>query len=381
MPHTCFRNVVIKAIAGVVPEVVINIDSELEFYHGDKRILEKNKKILGLGLRHVADERTVTTDLCEAAAASIISETEVEPKTIDTLIAVSSSHEYQLPATACLLQDRLKLDEDCCCYDISGLACSAYVTALYQAYALISSGASKRCLIVAGDIPSRQTDRRNRISNMLFGDAGTATLLEYTDEENPAWFITGTRGKGWDEIVIPAGGAGLPVRSDITSKEFMDSRGNVWHLWDEIMRGMDVFVFSTDIGPKGITAILSDAKLTIEDIDYIAIHQANAQIVKAIAKYARLPSSKWSTETFRQYGNCASAATCLDLIREMQERNLKKTLLASFGVGLSWGFALIDLGHAKSLGISTYRSTKDKLTREEKIENWVDFYKKSNITY
>lgn len=59
---------------------------------------------------------------------------------------------------------------------------------------------------MAGDTNSTHSDIRNRISNMFYFDAGSATILECIDDDNTAFFYTGTRGKDWDKIVIPASG-------------------------------------------------------------------------------------------------------------------------------------------------------------------------------
>ena len=113
---------------------------------------------------------------------------------------------------------------------------------------------------------------------MLFGDAGTATLLEYTDELRPSFFITGTRGTCWNKLIAPAGGYSLPMFSDIAGLEITDATGNVWRLCDDIMKGLDVFKFTTDVGPKGIKDILEFSGKSMEYIDYFAFHQANSRL-------------------------------------------------------------------------------------------------------
>ncbi len=378
MPKSKFNHVKISGMTAVVPENFINIDDEIEFFNNDIKLLERNKKILGLGKRHVADERTTNSDLCEAAALDLIDALKIDKTTIDALIVVSASHDYHYPASACVLHGRLDLNEECSCFDVSGLACSAYVHGLWLAHSLISGGAAKKCLLLTGDIVSRHSDRRNRNSNMLFGDAGTATLLEYTNEENTAYFYTGTRGKGWNSLIAPAGGYDLPVREDIASLEYTDNTGNVWHLWDDIMKGMDVFKFTTDVGPRGIQEILSYAGKTVEDIDYFAFHQANKQIVRTVAMYAKLPKEKFSTETFSQYGNCSSAAVTTDICRQLKEKEAKNVCLSTFGVGLSWGFGILNFDGTYVGGIRLYKTPENKMSREEKIKYWVGYFKDGN---
>lgn len=375
MAKSTFHHVRVAGITAVVPENAIDIDDELEFFRNDAALLARNKKILGLGTRHVADDRTTNADLCEAAANDLFAQMGVPRESVDALIAVSCSHDYKYPASACILHGRLGLAEECSCFDVSGLACSAYVHGLWLAHSLVSGGAAKRCLVLAGEVTSKHSDRRNRNSNMLFGDAGTATLVEWTDEERPAWFLTGTRGTGWDKLMAPAGGWALPVEKDIVDLEITDATGNVWHLWDEIMKGMDIFKFATDVGPKGVRDILEFSGKSLDDIDYVAFHQANKQIVRTIAGYIGVPKDKYSTEAFTRYGNCGTAAVTMDLVRRLGEGPLGATCLATFGVGLSWGFAVLDMAGVHCGGVRAYSTPADKPSRAEQIAHWIRHFK------
>ncbi len=365
----------IRGITACVPEDFINIDDEIKYYGNDIKILERNKKILGLGNRHVADEHTTAADLCEFAANDLLNSLQIERDSIDVLIMSSISLDFTTPATACILQHRLGLSENCTCFDLTGLSCSAYVHGLLLAHSLIFSGSAQRVLLLNGDTLSRHTDRRNRVSNMLFGDAGTATLIEATSEERTACFYTGTRGEGWDKIIAPAGGSYLPIRKDIADLEVRDEKGNVWHLWDKIMKGLDVFKFATDIGPKGIGKILSMSQKSIDDIDYFAFHQANKQIVQSIASYSGLPKDKYSFATFNQYGNCGAAAVILDICRQYKEKPFKDLCLVTFGVGLSFAFSYLDIHDTYIGDIKYYKNTTNKLSREEKIKYWISYFK------
>lgn len=378
MSNACFKHVRISGVTAVVPEHVIRIDDELEFFNNDVKLLERNKKILGLGTRHVADERTTNADLCEAAARDLIAALDVDRDSIDALIVVSTSHDYHYPASACVLQGRLDLGEHCTCFDIGGLACSAYVHGLWTAHSLIASGAAKKCLVLAGDITSRHSDRRNRNSNMLFGDAGTATLLEYTEEERPAFFVTGTRGKCWDKLIAPAGGYSLPMMADIAGLEITDASGNVWRMCDDIMKGLDVFKFTTDVGPKGIAEVLELAGMQKDQVDYFAFHQANRQIVRTVAMYAGLPKEKYSAETFSLYGNCGSAAVTVDICRELSRHPAGRVCMATFGVGLSWGFCLVDMEGTRVAPVREYVTPEGRMNRREKIDYWISYFKEGN---
>lgn len=378
MAHIKFTNARIAGIQLVVPEGKIDIEEELEFFNNDIALLNRNKKILGLGTRHVADDRTTLCDLCESAGRLLLQNLKVKPESIDALIVASTSHDYKYPASACILQDRLGLNEDTTCVDMTGLACSSYVHAIMTAHAYVQSGAARRCLVLAGEISSIHSDRRNRNSNMLFGDAGTATLVECTNKERLSWFLTGTRGSGWNKIIAPAGGWALPVEKDIIDIEETDASGNVWHLWDEIMKGMSIFKFTTDVGPKGVAEILSYSGKDMEDVDYFAFHQANKQIVRTVASYAGIPKNKYSTEAFTRFGNCGTAAVVTDICHNLIGKDINYVCLATFGVGLSWGFAMLDLSDISIFPVSFYVSPGGKMNRKEKIEYWIKYFKEGN---
>ena len=378
MSRSTFSHVRVTGITAVVPERRIDIDDEIGFFNNDRALLERNKKILGLGTRHVVDDRTSLSDLLLVAAENLLSGMKVVWEEVDALVVVSTSHDFHYPATACVVQGRLGLSEACTCFDVAGLGCSAYVHGLWLAHSLIASGAAHKCLVLAGDLTSTHSDKRNRNSNMLFGDAGTATLVEGVDDECEAWFVTGTRGRAYDKLIAPAGGYYLPIRSDIVDLEIKDETGNVWRMYDDIMKGMDVFRFTTEVAPTGIDDILAYSGKTIEDVDYFAIHQANKQIVTTVARWAGLPADKYSAEAFTKFGNCGAAAVTMELVNRLQKGSLGAVCLATFGVGLSWGFAMLDMKDVYVPPIATYKTPPDAMTREEKINYWVNYCKEGN---
>ena len=370
-----FQNAKITGIKMVLPKKCINIEDEIHFYNNNPKLLTRNKKILGLGSRYVIDNNITCLDLCEQAAKELFEEMNIDTSTIDTVIDASNCHEYCSPADACILHGRLNLNEDCACFDIGGLSCSAYVHALWLAHSLISSGASKKCLILAGDMNSLHSDVKNRISNMLYSDAGSATLVEYSDNANDSYFYTGTRGKDWDKIIVPASGTKLPVRNDIANIEITDKDGNVWHLWDEVLKGMDVFKFTMENAPYSANKILNFANMTMDDIDFVAFHQAYGQIVKTVAMHSNVPKEKYTNETFSKYANCGAASVVSNICDALYNRNINKLMMITFGVGLSWGTTIVDFKNVHNGGISFYEDKKEQKTRKELIDYWIKYFK------
>lgn len=370
MGFSKFEHVKISAIAGVVPEKVINIDDEIEFYNNNPKLLERNKKILGLGTRHVVPEGVTSDDLCEGVANRIFNETNIKRNEIDVLIVVSTTNDYTYPSSACRLQGKLELSENCTCFDMNG-GCSYGMHGLLNAHSLVESGVAKKVLLLISDTPSTCSDIRNRKDVMLFGDSAVGIIVEYTEQETPSYFYTGACGKSWESIVKPAGGAKIPIKKDIIDLELINKDGDVWHLWDSMLQGMDIFRFTMTYGPESIQKILDYSKFNIDDINFFAIHQANKQILQTICKKVGIPEEKYSTETFTKYANCASSSVftvILDNINKAKDT----ILLSSFGIGLAWAAAVIKFNDFYNGGISIYKKTENVLSRQELIQYWID---------
>lgn len=373
-----FNNVKISSIVCVVPENKIDIDDEIKFYENSKK-LARNKKILGLGTRHVVPDGVTASDLCEEAAKILINENNIDIKEIDTIIMASINHDYNGNSDACIIQGNLGLSEECACFDTCGLGCTDSIYGLWLAHSLIQSGASKKCLFLEGSLSSRITDVRNRNSNMLFGDAGSAILLEWTENYKPAYFHLKSIGKDWKKIVTPAGGFKFPVRDDITGIEITDPDGNILHLWDSIMSGGDIFKFAMEQAPDTINKILKFADKTQEDIDFFAIHQANAQIVRTVITHAGLPKTKASSETFTKFGNCGGTSVLVNFCDQMSGKEVKDIAFVSFGVGLSVGSAILNFEQTNNMGIKYYKNPINPVTRQNLIDEWTKYIKGETI--
>lgn len=375
MTLSTIKHAKITAIACAVPENYINIDDEIQYYGNDPKKLARNKNILGLGKRHVVEEGVGGIDLAECAVRNLVEKCGIDISDIDALVFASSGHDYPYPASSCILHGRLNLPEKVSCFDFSGLACSGYVYHLWTISSMIEAGVIKKCLYIAADIGSTHTNPKNRNVCILFGDGAVATLIERTEKEKPAHYYTGTNGKDWDKIVAPFGGFKNPIRGDIVSLEVTDDNGNVWHLWEDILKGFDVFKYTALVGPKGIKEILDFARKSVEDVDFFAIHQANKQIVDTIARHSKIPEEKYSSETFTKYGNDGVASVATNICDALSDKKVKNIVLATFGIGLSFSFAMIDMSETVNGGVNFYKTPKDMPSRKEQIDHWIKYFK------
>lgn len=372
MTVSSFSHVQICGIKTVVPENFIDIDDELQYFDNNPKKLARAKKMIGYGRRYIADENTTVTDMAVDAAEKLFSEMNVDRNEIDLLIFVNQKPDYREPCDACIAHDKLGLSKSCAAVPVV-LGCSGYPYGLWLAHSLIVSGAAKKCLLLAGDLPGRTTDQTDRKKAQIFGDAASATILRYTEEDRPSFFVMGSDGKGWDKLVMPFGGMRLPYDKSSFDLKVADSDGNHWDSTLALMKGEDVFNFTMDVAPQLLHDTMKAANWTADDVDLFAIHQANKQIVENIVSKAGIPPEKAPADVFSKYAN-NSTNSVVTVVCD-QKKALKNVVLCAFGVGLSWGGAALDLSGMYNGGISTYVSPKDKPTREQQIQYWIKYFK------
>ena len=277
------------------------------------------------------DERFTTSDLCYAAAERLISDLKWDRTEIDALFFVSQYADYYLPATACILQNRLQLSTECYAMDIP-LGCSGWVYGLSSAVSLLQNGHIRKALLLCGD-----AKRRVPTNEPLFGHAGTATALEYQEGAGGFRFHFGTDGSGYDAIMIPDGGARNQVTPESFKEELIDGRR--YNRLQTRMKGMDVFSFGISTAPKSVRKLGEHFGFDYQTADYYVFHQANMKMNNQIAKKLKLDGAKVPSCMYR-FGNTSSASIPLTIVTQLKgkiENRLTKFICCGFGVGLSWG--------------------------------------------
>lgn len=324
------RNVRIAGISTCVPKNTINNHKSTLFQNE----IEKEKYIESTGVerRHVVEKNICSSDLCYQAAETIISELGWEKESIDCLIFVSQTGDYIYPATACILQNRLGLSTTCMSFDIT-MGCSGWVYGMSVAASLLTNGGIKRLLLLNGETVSKTRSPYDRV-NMITGDAGTATALEYQNEAAPMHFDLNTDGEGYQTIIIPDGGyRNMP--SPLSFIEHTDDDGTIRNNMHTKMDGAGVFSFAISKAPSSIKKIMSENNLSNEQIDYYLLHQANQFIINKITK--KVGGENKVPTCLRDFGNTSSTSIPLLITSRLNKSFKNKECIGcAFGVGLSW---------------------------------------------
>ena len=278
------KDVRIAGISSAVPSLVLTLEDDARIF-GQTEI-ERISKNIGVERRHVVTGIMCTSDLCFAAANRLLDELGWDRRTVDALIFVTQTPDYIMPATACELQDRLGLAHACAAFDINQ-GCTGYVYGLWIG-GLMARGGCRRLLLLVGDTMSRLVSPRDRTVTSLFGDAGTATALEY-DEGAPAmYFNFGTDGSGGHCLSVPAGAFRHP-HSPESCQRIERTGGNVRSDEDLFMDGGEVFTFVLREVPRLIESILSAAEARVDDIQAFVFHQANRFMLRAFDQTPAAP--------------------------------------------------------------------------------------------
>ena len=349
MAKITFHGVGIKAMSACVPpDIVYNKD--LGYLIPEEEI-EKTINNIGIEQRRIVADDVTASDLCFKAAQQLMTDNGIAPESIDVLLFMSQTADYRIPATSCLLQHRLGLPRETMCLDIS-LGCSGYVFALSTAFAYASMEGVNRVLLLDGETFSKIVNRYDKVDWPLYGDAGTATLIEKGDFGD-AVFNLNTDGSGEEVLKIHAGLRNPITPDSCVARERED--GNIRSDLEVFMDGMDVFNFAISKVPRNIKALLQDADKTIDDVDYLIFHQANRFMMDFFVKKLKISPDK-VPYCIHKYGNTSSASVPLTIVSELCDKlGADNTLvLSAFGAGLSWGSAILSMRDCKVSPVIEY---------------------------
>ncbi len=299
-------------------------------------------RMSGIRERRVAGPGQCASDLALTAADRLIRQMGFDPSLIDLLLFVSQTPDYKIPTTASVLHGKLGLGENCAAFDVNQ-ACSAYPYSLSIAHSMIVSGMSRYALILNADTLTKLIHPRDRSLLVLHGDAAAATILGPCQEAHGLeGLVLGTDGSGAKHLLVPAGGSRLPCGPE-TKVERTDEAGCTRTDENLVMDGPAVFHFSVYKVPEAIRSALGELALTMDDIDLVILHQANKTMMDLIYKSLRVPPEK-RFYCLESMGNSSGPSTPVALAEAWRQRRIlpgSRTLLCSFGAGLTWGVAVI----------------------------------------
>jgi 3-oxoacyl-[acyl-carrier-protein] synthase-3 len=296
----------------------------------DWRIDDIEKKT-GIRKRYISDAGETAVDMAVKAAEKLFA-TGTPKEIIDCVILVTQSPDYVLPASACIVQQRLQLQQHCLGFDVNQ-GCSGFVVGLALASSLIATGTVKNALLLCSETYTKYIEKHDRTSRPVFSDGAAAILVQNSPGDDIGPFDFGTDGGGAECLIVKNSGARISGP---------DSENTPGHLF---MNGSEVFMFTMDMVPKSVAALLKEANKTIEEIDLFIFHQASLLVLSNIQRRLKLDDSK-IFNNLTEIGNTVSATIPIALKQAIDAGVARKgytVMLVGFGVGYSWGSCLIKI--------------------------------------
>ncbi|NJL64338.1 MAG: beta-ketoacyl-ACP synthase 3 [Methylacidiphilales bacterium] len=289
----------------------------------------------GIKNRQIASESESLSSLAAEASLQAIAMAGISASDID-LILLATSTPDDLYGSACKVQAALGRNR-AVAFDLTA-ACSGFVFAIVTASQYIRTGVYRNVLVIGADIHSRWVDWSDRTTCVLFGDGAGAVVMQAA---------------ATDKLL------GFELRSDGTQNHYLNLAyaSDIQELTPGVtvstgryksvtMNGKEVYRFAVQKVPEVIDKALFHAHLSVDDIDWLLLHQANQRILDAVAQRLNVPTNK-VISNLANYGNTSAASIPIALDEAVRVGKIKPNdtiAVSGFGAGLSWGAAIFKWG-------------------------------------
>ena len=340
----------IKGSGSYIPtQVITNNDFHLFDFRDEKgealkdsneRIAQKLEQITGIQERRYINEDLTTTDIGTIAAEKAIENAKIDKEEIDYIIFAHNFGDIQygtiqsdiVPSLASRVKHNLQIkNPNCVAYDVL-FGCPGWLQGVIQAYAYMSLGIAKNCLVIGAETLSRVIDLHDRDS-MIYADGAGATIFSVTDE---AGGIIATKSCSftYDEAYY------INYGESYKKDEPRDTRYIK-------MLGRKIYEFALINVPQAMKSCLDESGISIHQIKKIIIHQANEKMDEAIVKrFYELYDTKMPNGVMpmniQKLGNSSVATlpTLYDMIcnNKLEDHSFTKgdyLLFASVGAGMN----------------------------------------------
>jgi len=273
------------------------------------------------------------SDMAYEATLVALEQAGLSANDLDMIIFATCQGDQHLPNTACLLQQKLGIENKCASVDI-GAACSGFIYGLNMANSFIQTGLQKNILVIGSEMISPFLDWNDRKTCILFGDGcGVAIVGPSTGDSQVLASHLGADGSGKDFISKVSGAAVRPV-----THEVLDSGENYIK-----MQGQEMFKIASRTMTEEVKRVVAEAGLELSDIDWLVPHQANLRIIDMVGRMLRIPEEKVIIN-IEKYANTSAATVPMALDDAIRDGRVKRgdiVCLVAFGAGLTFGATLL----------------------------------------
>ena len=300
----------IKHISVYIPKRKVSNYELKEKFSIDDNFIEK----IGVRYRAIKDSEIKASDLCLEAYKNLKRNVVIKEARIKACSVVTQNPDYKLPHVSAIVHGKIRLPEDCACFDIS-LGCSGYVYGLAILISFMDKFSISEGLLFTADPYSEIIDESDKNTALLFGDASTVTYIS----QDPVFVLKealfSTDGSEYDAIIVEK---------------------------DKLrMNGRKVFNFVLQKVPNQILMLLEKTNLTIDSIDAFILHPGSKYMLDFLVNRMKIPKEKVFFDMWN-YGNTVSSSIPIMLSKIINMPYIQTVLISGYGVGLSWASAILE---------------------------------------
>jgi 3-oxoacyl-[acyl-carrier-protein] synthase-3 len=289
----------------------------------------------GIRERKLANPQTTLTAIATEAAQKAIAMAGITATDLDLIILATSTPD-DLFGTASKIQSELGATR-AVGFDLTA-ACSGFVFGLVTAAQFIRTGVYKNVLLIGADMLSRWVDWSDRRTCVLFGDGAGAVVIQANERDRLLGFEICSDGTQNSSLNLSCQTKPQELISGVTV--------GLGAYQTVTMNGQEVYRFAVKRVPEVIEKALYRSELSVDQIDWLLLHQANQRILDAVSQRLKVPAEKVISNLAR-YGNTSAASIPIALDEAVRQGQIKPgDLIATsgFGAGLTWGAAIFHWG-------------------------------------
>jgi len=334
MSQSLSRGVTVTGCGSAVPHLSASNDQLSQVVEtSDEWIASRT----GIRQRHIAGDGETTSAIAAIAAQRALDMAQVDPQTVD-LILLATSTPDDLFGSASQVQAKIGASK-AVAFDITA-ACSGFIVGLSTAAQFIHSGAYQTILVIGADLLSRWVDWSDRRTCVLFGDGAGAVVLQAGEDNGVLGFELRSDGTQNSCLTLP-----YQAQTTALSETISAQQGGFQPI---TMNGQEVYRFAVRQVPEVIEKAAYRAGLSLGDLDWLLLHQANQRILDAVAKRLRIANDR-VISNMAAHGNTSAASIPLALDEWVRQGRIQPgdiIAAAGFGAGLTWGAAIFRWGAA-----------------------------------
>lgn len=324
--------IAITGSGSATPDVVLdNHQLERMVETSDEWIVART----GIRERRLADEHGSLSAIASTAARGAIAMAGIAPTDLDLIILATSTPD-DLFGTASQIQHLIGAPQ-AVAFDMTA-ACSGFVFGMVTAAQFIRTGVYQNVLLIGADILSRWVDWTDRGTCILFGDGAGAVVMQANESDRFLGFEIRSDGRLNHHLQLAYHAQSQEIVNGVTV-----SQGNYHPI---TMNGREIYRFAVQKVPEVIEKALFRAHLSVDEIDWLLLHQANQRILDAVAERLNIPAQK-VLSNLAHYGNTSAASIPLALDEAVRQGKIQSgdvIVSAGFGAGLTWGAAIFQWG-------------------------------------